>query len=357
MRSWQPARPVHASAPFGRARPTRRRFLRYAFGAGAGLLAVGGGLARAEPVEHLWVATRRPTPLELDPSGAELRWLPTGILLRASAAPDGPRLRVWCPAFGAFGTVAVEAVESVPAPSEAEVAAQRKVPVLPAVTAALELPGRVVGGANLRYWPNQRPDSRLLTLPHNAALWVVELVDGEDGGAWYRVDEQAAGARAVKGASYFVHSDLVRLPRTDYHPTPANPDRVWPQWLEADLQEPTLLTAYQDRRPVWSSLALYGRERDATPLGRMRVLARVQRETMSSERVVPPIPRNAPGGYHLENVLYTQYFHPTGAAIHYNYWSSNWGYRGSHGCLGLPLAEAKWAWDFARIGTPVTVFS
>ena len=80
------------------------------------------------------------------------------------------------------------------------------------------------------------------------------------------------------------------------------------------------------------------------------------RETMSSERVYPPIPRGAPGGYYLENVLYTQYFATNGAAIHYNYWSSNWGYPGSHGCLGLPLAEAKWAWDWATLGTPVQVF-
>ena len=35
----------------------------------------------------------------------------------------------------------------------------------------------------------------------------------------------------------------------------------------------------------------------------------------------------------------------------------NWGYGGSHGCLGLPLTESKWAWDWAETGTPVIVFS
>ena len=86
-------------------------------------------------------------------------------------------------------------------------------------------------------------------------------------------------------------------------------------------------------------------------------LARIARETMTSERVYPPIARDAPGGYYLEGVLFTQYFSRSGAAIHYNYWSSNWGYAGSHGCLGLPLAEAKWAWDWSRTGTPVKVFA
>ena len=49
------------------------------------------------------------------------------------------------------------------------------------------------------------------------------------------------------------------------------------------------------------------------------------------------IPRFGPGGYYLTNVLFTQYFTGDGASIHYNYWSSNWGYAGSHGCLGLTL--------------------
>ena len=321
------------------------------------MLASRAGVARAEPVEYPWVATRLPTPLLIDPDDGELRWLPKGILLRTERDARGPRLRVWCPAFGTFGVVESAAVESVPAPTETQVAAQRRAPVLPPAVASFELPGRVVGAANLRFWPDQRPATKVVGLPHNADLWVVELVQGEDGEPWYRVGEQAAGRRAVKGASYFVHSSLVRVPRADFHPVPANPDRVWPRWFEADLQEPTMLTAYQAGRPIWASLALYGREKDATPIGSMRVIARVARETMSSERVYPPIPRDAPGGYHLENVLYTQYFHRSGAAIHYNYWSSNWGYRGSHGCLGLPLGEAKWAWEWAHLGTPITVFS
>src|SRR5207237_986738 len=29
-----------------------------------------------------------------------------------------------------------------------------------------------------------------------------------------------------------------------------------------------------------------------------------------------------------------------GASIHYNYWSGNWGYAASHGCLGLTYADS-----------------
>jgi lipoprotein-anchoring transpeptidase ErfK/SrfK len=28
---------------------------------------------------------------------------------------------------------------------------------------------------------------------------------------------------------------------------------------------------------------------------------------------------------------------------------------GSHGCLGLSLADSRWLWDWADIGTPVAI--
>jgi lipoprotein-anchoring transpeptidase ErfK/SrfK len=62
-------------------------------------------------------------------------------------------------------------------------------------------------------------------------------------------------------------------------------------------------------------------------------------------------------GYYLKNVLWTQYFTSDGASIHYNYWSSNWGYAGSHGCLGVAYNEARFAWNWADVGTPVYVFT
>ena len=91
------------------------------------------------------------------------------------------------------------------------------------------------------------------------------------------------------------------------------------------------------------------------PSAHHRILWRVPNETMTSERVYPPIARDAPGGYYLKNVLWTQYFTSDGASIHYNYWSSNWGYSGSHGCLGLTYADSSWLWDWAQVGTPVMI--
>jgi hypothetical protein len=338
-------------------RPSRRRILRYGIGLGAVLLAARAGVARAEPIDYAWVATRQASPLRLKLDGSEVRWLPTGTLLRVSIQPTGARLHAWCPAFATFGSIDAAAVEDAPAPSEAQLEAQRVAPMLPPVLVAAELPARVVGSGNLRSWPVERRDTLVRQLAHNAVLRVVELVQGEDGDPWYRVSEQAAGPQAPRGAAFFMHNSFVRVPRTEFHPLSRSPDRVTSRWFEADLQPPSILTAYEAGRAVWSSLALHGKVPDVTPRGEHRILWRVPNETMTSERVYPPIPRNARGGYYLTGVLYTQYFSRNGAAIHYNYWSGNWGYAGSHGCLGLPLAESKWAWDFATTGTPIKVFS
>ena len=50
-----------------------------------------------------------------------------------------------------------------------------------------------------------------------------------------------------------------------------------------------------------------------------------------------------------ENI--TQYFRGTGESLHYNWWSAAWGTAGSHGCLGLSLADSRWLWDWRSLGT------
>jgi lipoprotein-anchoring transpeptidase ErfK/SrfK len=104
---------------------------------------------------------------------------------------------------------------------------------------------------------------------------------------------------------------------------------------------------------VYTALALHGTIADQTPSGLYRIQRRVENETMDSATL--GIPRTGPGGYFLQHVLYTQYFRGTGESLHYNWWSAAWGAPGSHGCLGLSLADARWLWDWATIGTPVLI--
>jgi len=264
------------------------------------------------------------------------------------------QLEVWVPRLDLVGRVAAAAVGPVGTPSTEELAAERAEPLGPPNVASMGLPGRVAGGGNLRRWPSVSSDTLLRTLGHNAPVRVVSSVEGEDGELWYGVDWIGAATQDRIGTG-FLHHSTIRLPRLR---TPRTPDRVRTgRWLEADLLEPAMLTAFEDGAPLWASLTIKGTAADRTPLGEHRIVTQVLREIMNSETLHPPIPRNAPGGYYLKDVLWTQYYAWSGESIHYNYWSSNWGYAGSHGCLGLPYHEARWVWDFAEIGTPVRIWA
>jgi hypothetical protein len=336
--------------------PTRRRFLKISL-AGAGLAMSGLGTAAVayadtQSADAQWIANFIDTRL-LGTDGQPVVGLPKWSRMRILRGLPNGQIQVWVPRFDLVGAVAANAIGPVPMPSPADLEAEKLDG--PPLLGGVGLPGRVVGGANLRTWPVVG-NNLLRTLAHNAPLRVLDSVQGDDGAEWYRINGLDAVTYEPATLGY-IHNSLVRLPRLHY--TPINPDRgdTPGRRFEADLREPAMITAFEDGAPIWSTLTLKGTVSNRTPAGAHQILWRVPNETMTSERVNPPIPRDAPGGYYLQNVLWTQYFTSDGASIHYNYWSSNWGYAGSHGCLGIGYNEAKFAWNWADVGTPVFVFT
>lgn len=61
--------------------------------------------------------------------------------------------------------------------------------------------------------------------------------------------------------------------------------------------------------------------------------------------------RDMPG---YDGVPWVMYFYPD-FAIHGADWHNDFGKPVSHGCVNLPVASAKWFYDFAVIGTPVHI--
>ena len=59
--------------------------------------------------------------------------------------------------------------------------------------------------------------------------------------------------------------------------------------------------------------------------------------------------------YFVEDVPHVMYFDNLGNALHGTYWHSNFGTPMSHGCVNLPLDVAAWMYEWAPIGTAVTV--
>ena len=114
-----------------------------------------------------------------------------------------------------------------------------------------------------------------------------------------------------------------------------------------------MLVAYEGTTPVLTTLTIHGAGPRPTPVGVFPIIRRVADETMNSDSI--GIPRFGPGGYYLTHVLFTQYFTGDGASLHYNYWSGNWGYAASHGCLGLTYADSAFLWNWAGLGTLVSI--
>jgi L,D-transpeptidase catalytic domain/Bacterial SH3 domain len=186
----------------------------------------------------------------------------------------------------------------------------------------------------LASYPTRDPQAVLQPLQTSALENIIGTVNGDDGALWYQTAD-----------SYYVPPEGVFVP--------SQSASFEGRWLNATLVPVTKVIAYEGQKPVRTMLALRGIAVFPTPTGIFSILRRVPNETMDSMTL--GIPHNSPYGYLVKNVLYTQYFTPDGASLHDNYWSSNFGGIGSHGCLGLSYGDSRWLWDWASIGTPVIV--
>jgi L,D-transpeptidase catalytic domain len=276
--------------------------------------------------QHRWVQNHHATELWSGPDEQAISfgWAPAFSYFRVLGAQEGARIRIQNPLTN--GVAFVTAKDVGPSGSPPEWYLTQK--------SQLSIPARIVGGANIRRSPAVEEGNVVGHAGHNEGVGVIGEVKGSDGEIWYRV-----------GPNELVHGSLVRMP-SKVRPHPG-------KLIVAELADPCIVTAYEDGNAVYSTLALKGTSRWLTPTGFFTILRRVANETMSSETL--GIPRGAPGGWHLKDVLFTQYFTNDGASIHYNYWSSNWGYSGSHGCLGMSYDDALWFWEWSEVGTPLAI--
>jgi hypothetical protein len=204
----------------------------------------------------------------------------------------------------------------------------------PPLTDEFNASGVVTDSTQMSIYPTSADDAVDRQLYANTWLTLTGEVTADDGTTWYRTD----------GGDY-VPTDAMFIPQ--------RLDDFTGHWLDVNLSAPARVTAYDGDQPANSFLTIIGAGPRPTPTGVFTILRRVANETMNSDTI--GIPRFGPGGYYLTNVLFTQYFTGDGASLHYNYWSSNWGYPGSHGCLGLTYRDSAWLWDWAHLGTPVVI--
>jgi lipoprotein-anchoring transpeptidase ErfK/SrfK len=100
--------------------------------------------------------------------------------------------------------------------------------------------------------------------------------------------------------------------------------------------------AYENGQLVRSSLVSTGVVRYPTRVGQFHVYAKYIATLMTGP------------GYYLPNVPYTMYY-SGGYALHGTYWHNNFGHPMSHGCVNMLTSEARWLFEWAPVGTLVTV--
>ncbi len=100
--------------------------------------------------------------------------------------------------------------------------------------------------------------------------------------------------------------------------------------------------ALENGRVVHDVLVSTGLPDTPTVLGQYHIYVKHPTQTMAGE------------GYYLPAVPYVMYFYH-GYGLHGAYWHNNFGHPMSHGCVNLSLAEAKWFYNWAEVGTSVFV--
>jgi L,D-transpeptidase catalytic domain len=290
----------------------------------------GQGAASLLPADPLWVVNLDPLPERSAPDeGSDPIATLRKFTYLAVLGYEGEWAKVLNPRTNDVGFIPSDAIGPIDAPP-AYLTADPP-PAIDDVNAV----GRTLRATPLSFYPTPDEAAQTDTLSLNTQVLVANTVEGEDGETWYRTSD-----------GDYLPESKVRLPRT--------PPRMFPgKWIDVDLREPAMLVAYEGTTPVLTTLTIHGAGPRPTPLGVFPIMRRVANETMNSDTI--GIPRFGPGGYYLTNVLFTQYFTSDGASLHYNYWSANWGYAASHGCLGLTYADSAFLWSWAGLGTPVSI--
>lgn len=124
------------------------------------------------------------------------------------------------------------------------------------------------------------------------------------------------------------------------------------------------LVAYQDGHQMYSTLVMTGRPGLQTPIGTYHVFARLSPTTFYS-----PWPQGSPNWYPPTHINYALEWKAGGYFLHDSWWHSRYGpgtngwhydptygwQFGSHGCVSMPVAAAAWLYNWAPIGTTVTI--
>jgi lipoprotein-anchoring transpeptidase ErfK/SrfK len=113
------------------------------------------------------------------------------------------------------------------------------------------------------------------------------------------------------------------------------------RWIEVNLSQQQL-NAYEGDVLVNTFIVSTGLPDTPTVTGEYRIYVKVPLQDMSGP------------GYYLTDVPWVMFFYED-YGLHGTYWHNNFGSPMSRGCVNLSVDDAAWLYNWASVGTPVSV--
>lgn len=189
---------------------------------------------------------------------------------------------------------------------------------------------------------------------NGTTLYVDEKITDADGNEWYKIifDEWLRYPHRVATDWYiqsvygqeFSDVGLREMSFNEARKKPSTSKRI-----VVDKSEQKLY-AYENDVLFMESIVSTGTVINPTPIGEFAIFRKTPSRYMQGP--LPGIPDDI---YDLPGVPWSLYFTAEGAAIHGTYWHNNFGNRTSHGCVNLPILQARQLYSWADLTTKVIV--
>jgi len=166
------------------------------------------------------------------------------------------------------------------------------------------------------------------------SFWIFKTEQAE-GYDWFLVDE---------------NTWVPSLKARKFHPDATPPQGVESdRWISIDLEN-FVLGVYDKGQLVFATLVSTGRFPFYTIIGTYQI-DRIYDKVTMQDSYEP----DRSDYYQLQGVPWALFFH-LNTALHGVYWPTMLGFQMSHGCVNLATGDAKWIYDWAKMGDYVYVF-
>ena len=184
----------------------------------------------------------------------------------------------------------------------------------------------------------------------NGMIFKIKSRETVNGQVWYHVyfDEWLRYPERVEG-DWYIPAVAGRVVTDDGEKLLGRSKSVTSKRIVVDLSE-HMIHAYDGNKHFMTTKVSTGISLTPTPQGTFTVYKKTPSRYMQG-----PLPGVSDIPFDLPGVPWNLYFTQDGAVIHGSYWHDRYGTEQSNGCINLPPEVSKILYDWADLGTTVTI--